>query len=92
MEIGKRMIPYSVHIPEDTYLALRKYAQRRQAASVVRNALEMILSKEDPFNAGYKQAVRDAINIVNSNELATKLSYCGETVADSLIEAISELK
>lgn len=91
MEISKRMIPYSVNLPEETYLALREHAQKRQASSLVRNAIDMILSKEDPFNAGYAQALRDVTKVIRSHKLANDLAFAGETIADAMIAAIEEI-
>jgi predicted DNA-binding protein len=91
MEISKRMIPYSVNLPEETYLELRKHAKNRQASTLVRNAIEMIISKEDPFNAGYTQAMRDVTRVIRTHKLANDLAFAGESVADSMIAAISEI-
>jgi heme oxygenase len=91
MEISKRMIPYSVYLPEETYLELRKHAKKRQASNVVRNAIEMILSKDDPFQAGYAQALRDATRIIRSHKLANDLAFGGESIADSMISALTEM-
>lgn len=91
MEDGKRMIPYSVHLSESTYTALKEHAKHRQASTLVRNAIDMILSKEDPFNAGYNQALRDVIKTIKAHKLANDLVFAGESIGDTLVTAISEI-
>jgi 3-methyl-2-oxobutanoate hydroxymethyltransferase len=43
MEASKRLIPYSVHLSESVYNALKEHAKGRKASSIVRDAITMIL-------------------------------------------------
>ena len=55
METGKRLIPYSLHLTEDIYIALKKAAEGRKASAMVRNAITMILEGHGEFNSGYNK-------------------------------------
>lgn len=92
METAKRMIPYQVYLTEPTYLALKKHAKRRGASMLVRAAIDMILNEEnEPYTAGYKQGLRDAVNAVQSYDVIKDLSYKGENLADGLASKIKGL-
>jgi hypothetical protein len=93
METAKRMIPYQVYLSDSTYTALKKHARYRGASALVRAAIDMILTEEhEPYNAGYKQGLRDAIEIIQANEVLKDLSYKGENLADGLGKKIKELE
>jgi len=93
METAKRMIPYQVYLTESTYAALKKHAKRRQASTIVRAAIDMILTEDhEPYTAGYKQGLKDAINAIQSHDVIKDLSYKGENLADGLGNKIKELE
>ena len=92
METGKRLIPYSVHLSEDVYLALKSHAQDRKASSMVRDAITMLLEGGKPFDSGYNQAIRDVIKLIHKHDQANAISWHGETIADDLVSEIIELQ
>jgi hypothetical protein len=93
METAKRMIPYQVYLTESTYAELKKHAKRRQASTIVRAAIDMILTEDhEPYTAGYKQGLKDAINVIQSHDVIRDLSYKGESLADGLGNKIKELE
>ena len=69
----KRLIPYSVHLPEDVYEKLKKAAAHRQASAMVRDAITMALEGSSTFEAGYKKGVKDSIKIIKKDELLQKI-------------------
>jgi hypothetical protein len=85
METPKRLVPYSVHLPEDVYLKMKKAATERKASAMVRDAITMMIEGNDVYNSGYRKGVRDSMNIVNQNEGAKSISYAGQTIADSIV-------
>jgi hypothetical protein len=91
METGKRLIPYSVHLSEDVYLALKSHAQDRKASSMVRDAITMLLEGGKPFDSGYNQAIRDVVNLVRKNQVANAISWDGVKISDELVGEIKEL-
>lgn len=92
METGKRLIPYSVHLSEDVYLALKSHAQDRKASSMVRDAITMLLEGGKPFDSGYNQAIRDVLKLINKHDTANFISFHGVSIADDLVEEIKELQ
>jgi len=85
METPKRLVPYSVHLPEDIYLKMKEAATERKASAMVRDAIVMMIEGNDVYNSGYRKGVRDSMNIVNQNEGAKTISYGGQTIADSIV-------
>jgi hypothetical protein len=85
METPKRLVPYSVHLPEDIYLKMKKAATERKASAMVRDAIVMMIEGNDVYNSGYRKGVRDSMNIVNQNEGAKTISYGGSTIAESIV-------
>ena len=92
METGKRLIPYSVHLSEEVYLALKSHAQDRKASSMVRDAITMLLEGGKPFDSGYNQAIRDVLKLVGKHDQANAISWHGVSIADDLVEEIKELQ
>jgi hypothetical protein len=84
METPKRLIPYSVHLPEDIYIKMKAKATERKASAIVRDAIVMMLEGDSVYNSGYRKGVRDSINIVSQNEGAKTISYGGKTISDSI--------
>jgi len=87
----KRLIPYSVHLPEDVYLKLKEAAGNRKASALVRDAITLIVEGDDEFNGGYNKGVRDAIRMIHQHELCKAIGYYGDTLAKILSDQIEEL-
>ena len=88
---AKRLIPYSVHLPEDVYLKLKEAAGNRKASALVRDAITLIVEGDDEFNGGYNKGVRDCIRLIQQNELCKAIGYYEDTLAKILSEQIEEL-
>lgn len=86
-----RMIPYSVHLPEEVHKRLKEAAGKRKASALVRDAITLIVEGDDEFNGGYNKGVRDAIRMVHQNELCKAISYYDDTLAKILSEQLEEL-
>jgi len=87
----KRLIPYSVHLPEDVYLKLKEAAGNRKASALVRDAITLIVEGDDEFNGGYNKGVRDCIRMIQQNELCKAIGYYEDTLAKILSDQIEEL-
>lgn len=87
----RRLIPYSVHLPEEIFAQLKDAAQDRKASSVVRDAITMYLQRTSEFDAGYNKAINDAIRIVKSNPTAKSLSVNELPVSTLLCVALTSL-
>jgi hypothetical protein len=88
---AKRLIPYSVHLPEDVYLKLKEAAGNRKASALVRDAITLIVEGDDEFNGGYNKGVRDCIRLIQQNELCKAIGYYEDTLAKILSDQIEEL-
>ncbi len=88
---AKRLIPYSVHLPEDVYLKLKEAAGNRKASALVRDAITLIVEGDDEFNGGYNKGVRDCIRMIQQNELCKAIGYYEDTLAKILSDQIEDL-
>lgn len=87
----KRLIPYSVHLPEEIYRKLKAAAGERKASSLVRDAIILILEGGSVYNGGYNKAVRDCIRIIESDGSVTGLVINGKAVAPTIITKMEKL-
>jgi len=87
----KKLIPYSVHLREDIYKKLKSAAGERKASSLVRDAITMIIEGDDEFNSGYNKAIKDCISIIRKNQEANLVAVDGDSIAEILVEKISNL-
>lgn len=88
---NKRLIPYSVHLSEPVYKALKEHAKGRKASAIVRDAITMILEGNDAFTSGYNNGLRDAMDVIHKDEAASSISIKDRRVADGLIDQIEQL-
>jgi len=88
---AKRLIPYSVHLPEDVYIKLKEAAGNRKASALVRDAITLIVEGDDEFNGGYNKGVRDCVRMIQQNELCKAIGYYEDTLAKILSDQIEEL-
>lgn len=87
----QKLIPYSVYISPEHYDKIRQHAKNRKASSLVRDAITMIIDGNDPYKAGYGQAVRDAVKIVGACKEIENFSFKGKYLNDILIDQIKKL-
>lgn len=70
----KRLIPYSVHLREDIYHKLKEAAEGRKASGMVRDAITMYLEGGDAFAAGYDKGIREAIILIQSDDMSQRVA------------------
>lgn len=87
----KRLIPYSVHLPEEIYWKLKAAAGERKASALVRDAITLILEGGTTYNGGYNKGLRDAMKVVESESLINGLVINGKHVTPSLIKRMEQL-
>lgn len=88
----KRLIPYSVHLPEPIYHKIKEFAGNRQAAGVVRDALIAFCEGTPLYDKGYNSAIEAITKRINNHKLANSLAFNGETVADMIVREIGQLR
>jgi len=91
METDK-LIPYSVYLPRELHKKLKALAKDRKASELIRNAIQMIIDDNTAYNSGYNKALKDAIEVVTSNEDAMTISICGNTIGIKIIDDIKTLE
>jgi hypothetical protein len=87
----KRLIPYSVHLPEEIYKKLKIAAGERKASSLVRDAITLIIEGGTAFNSGYNKGLNDSIKVVESEASISGLVINGKKVMSALTDKISKL-
>lgn len=87
----KRLIPYSVHLPEDIYKKLKAAAGERKASALVRDAITLIVEGDDTFNGGYNKAVRDVIVTLHDDDWCKSLGIEGQTLANYLQDLLEPM-
>jgi hypothetical protein len=88
---SKRLIPYSVHLPEEIYKKLKAAAGERKASALVRDAITLIIEGDDSFNGGYNKAVRDVIGTLHNDSWCKSLGIEGQSLAYYLQELLSPM-
>jgi hypothetical protein len=87
----KRLIPYSVHLPDDIYKKLKEAAGERKASSLVRDAITIILEGDDEFNGGYNKALRDITALLHDDKWCISVGVNGESFATYINKLIEPM-
>lgn len=87
----KRLIPYSVHLPEEIYKKLKAAAEGRKASALVRDAITLIVEGDDQFNGGYNKAVRDVIATIHNEQWCKTLGIGGQSLAGYLEDLLTPM-
>jgi hypothetical protein len=80
-----RLVPYSVHLKKDIYDKLKLAAGQHKASALVRDAITMIVEGDDAFNAGYNKGVRDAIEEIYEDDIASRIHFDDEVISNRLV-------
>ena len=88
---AKRLIPYSVHLPEEIYKKLKAAAGERKASALVRDAITLIVEGDDSFNGGYNKGIRDVIAALHDDNWCKNLGIEGQSLAYYLEDLVSPM-
>jgi hypothetical protein len=88
----KKLVPYSVYLPVEQFDKLKAAAKNRKAASIVRDAIAMILDGNDLFTSGYNKGIKDAAKVVYECEEAQMIAIKGKDLGALLAEKIDLLE
>jgi hypothetical protein len=80
-----------VHLREDIHAQLRAVAKGRKAASMVRDAITMIVEGKGEFESGYQKAVNDITKLIANDAWASNIAIKGRIISDCLIDDINDL-
>jgi hypothetical protein len=89
---SRKLIPYSVFLPEDQHTQIKKLAKTRKASGLIRDAVDMMLKGTDLYNSGYNKAINDAAKIVYDNKEAQMIVIKGKDIGSILTEQIESLE
>lgn len=92
MEAKKKLIPYSVYLPPEYYERIKQAAKNRQASSMVRDAIVMMLDGGDVYKSGYNKAIKDASQVVYDCKEAQMVAINGRDMGAVLTSQIDLLK
>jgi hypothetical protein len=87
----KRLVPYSVHLPEDIYVKLKIAAGQRKASSMVRDAITMLITENSSYSSGYNKGLQDAAKIIETDGLIQGLMINGKSIVPTLIAKIEKM-
>lgn len=88
----RKLIPYSVYLPIELYRKLKKLAKERKAASLIRDAIAMMLDGNDAYTSGYNKACKDAAKLIYDCEEAQMIAIKGKDLGSILTEKIESLE
>jgi hypothetical protein len=89
---SKKLIPYSVYIPEEYYIKLKEAAKERKASALIRDAIMMIVDGQDTFITGYNRGITDAAKVIYLCEEAQMIAVKGKDLGMILSELIEGLR
>lgn len=84
--MAKKLIPYTIYVPEEYYELLKGHAENRKASSIIRDALGAYFDDKDLYLSGYKRAVEESIDIVKRIDDVKNIAVKGRPLSD-IIEA-----
>jgi metal-responsive CopG/Arc/MetJ family transcriptional regulator len=89
---AKKLVPYSVYIPDGLYKKLKALAKERKASVLIRDAIAMAIDGNDAYTSGYNKAIKDAANVVYENKEAQMIAIKGKDLGSILTEQIESLE
>lgn len=90
--MATKMKPYALYLPDEIHSKLKVAAQKRQAAGVVRDAINLYFDNKDSFVSGYNKGIDDAAQVVYECEEAQMVAVHGRDIGAVLSELIQTLK
>lgn len=88
----KKLIPYSVYLPQKYHDKIKELAKERKASSMIRDAICMILDGGDAYKSGYNQGLRDSVKQIDALKEIEVIAIRGRYLNDILADAITELE
>ena len=88
----KRLVHYSVYLPEEMHKKLKEAAKDRKASVLIRDAITMILDGNEAYTSGYNKACRDASAVIYDCPEAQMIAVKGKDLGVILSDRIKELE
>ena len=90
--MARKMIPYSVFLPEEYHTRLKEMAKGRRAAGLIRDALMMLFEGGDAYKSGYNKGLADASKVIYESKEAQMIAVKGKDLGSILTEQIETLR
>jgi len=88
----KKLVPYSVYLPLEMHVKLKKAAKERKASQLIRDAITMIIEGNEAYTSGYNKAIKDAAQLVYDCPEAQMIAIKGKDLGSILTEQIESLE
>ena len=92
MEKSKKLIPYSVYLPEEHVSKIKELARERKASELIRDAIINMIEHKDMFKSGYNKGLKDAANVIYECKEAQMIAIQGKDLGVILSEQINNLE
>lgn len=90
--MARKMIPYSVFLPEEYHTRLKEMAKGRRAAGLIRDALMMLFEGGDAYKSGYNKGLADASKVIYESKEAQMIAVNKRDLGAVLADQIDALK
>jgi len=87
----RKLIPYSVYLPEKHYKALKKAAKDRKASELIREAIAIVIEGDDSYKSGYNNGVADSIRAISGCREAQMVAIGGKDISQILVDRLNGL-
>ena len=87
----RKLIPYSVYLPEKHYKALKKAAKDRKASELIREAIAIVIEGKEDYQMGYNNGLLDAIEVITKCKEANMVAFGGKDLATILKDQIQTM-
>lgn len=92
METTKKLIPYSVYLPEEHVNKIKELAKQRKASELIRDAIINMIEHKDMFKSGYNKGLKDAADVIYECREAQMIAIEGKDLGVILSEQIKNLE
>jgi uncharacterized protein (DUF2164 family) len=88
----KKLVPYSLYLPQEHHDKLKKAAKEHKASELVRNAIDMLFEGTDLYTSGYNQGLKDAAKVIYDCKEAQMIAIKGKDLGLILSEQVEALR
>ena len=88
----KKLVPYSVYLPEELFIKVKALAKERKASTMIRDASTVMVSGNDSFKGGYNKGIQDAAKVVFDCKEAQMVAVNGRDIGAVLSDQILALE
>lgn len=87
----KKLVPYSVHLPEHLYNQIRLAAAERKASSIIRDALDAYFKNQNSMEAGRQQGILECIRVIENDPLLKHWAFDNRPLSEMISTKLNKL-